>query len=476
MKILFVNPPYYRLAGLEYIYIPLGICSLSAVTKEAGYETFVYNMDIPPIKSELFTDYQVESKNYDERDLILMNLRKDPLMIWKELSEVLDTIRPDVVGITSLTSQVPMAEKVAEVCKMDNPQVLTIIGGAHAYYRAGELLQNENIDYVFSGEAEEGILEFLSAVKNKVGIDVMKRISGLSYKDGNSMFISNERPLIDVGKYPMPSRELFVFPERYQPENMAMLLTGRGCPFRCNFCASPNMSGSKVRQRPTEDVIDEIEHIVTNYNIKRFMFWEDTFITSKGRLLQFCKALSRRKIEIVWRCHTRLDTLNEEILDILKANGCQQINVGIETGSEKILKYINKKISLEKITEKINLLKRNRMIWSGNFMIGYPEETRKDIEETIDFIRTVVKNHIALGVCIPYPGSNFYEDCIRLGIIDVSKPVDWTLFTPTSKHACFSLYLKKEELHNYIETIKQIVAPYMFKTEGAFSPCERAHD
>lgn len=476
MKILFVNPPYYRLAGLEYIYIPLGICSLSAVTKNAGYETFVYNMDVPPIKSELFTDYQVKYRNNDERDLILMNLKDDPLMVWKELNEVLDMIRPDVVGISSLTSQVPPARKVAEICKIHNPHVLTIIGGAHAYFCAGELLQDENIDYVFSGEAEDGILEFLNAVKDEVGANAMKRIKGLSYKDGNSMFISKERPLINVGNYPMPSRELFVFPERYQPENMAMLLTGRGCPFHCNFCASPNMSGSKVRQRPTESVIDEIEHILTNYNIKRFMFWEDTFITSKGRLMQFCKALSRRKIEIVWRCHTRLDTLNEEIIDTLKENGCQQINVGIETGSEKILKYINKRISLKKITEKIDLLKKKEMIWSGNFMIGFPEETKEDIEETVDFIRSVVKNHIALGVCIPYPGSKFYEDCISLGIIDTGKPMDWTLFTPTSKYACFSSYLEKEELHNYIETIKRLVSPYMFKTEGAFSPCERIHD
>ena len=304
----------------------------------------------------------------------------------------------------------------------------------------------------------------------------MRQIEGLSCKDGKEMFISNERPLIDVGKYPMPSRNLFVFPERYQPENMAMLLTGRGCPFRCNFCASPNMSGSKVRQRPTEKVVDEIEHILIHYNIEKFMFWEDTFITSKKRLLQFCKALSKRKIEITWRCHTRLDTLSEEIIDVLKDNGCQQINVGIETGSEKILKYINKKISLQKIVEKVELLKKKKMIWSGNFMIGYPEETKEDIEETIEFIRTVVRNHIALGVCIPYPGSYFYEDCLRLGIIDAGKKIDWTLFTPTSQYACFSRYVNREELHNYIEIIKKIVAPYMLKTDGAFSPCERIYD
>lgn len=476
LKVLFINPPYFRLIGQEYIYIPLGICSLAAVTKEAGYDTFVYNMDVPPMNSKLFSDYQSEFKTYDERDLILMNLKSDPLKVWTELQGVLEEIKPDVVGITALTSQIPMAEKVAAICKLHNPLVQTIVGGAHAYYRVEEVLKSESIDYVFSGEAEEEIVNFLNAVKKRDDSDRIKYIKGLSYKCGREMFISSERPLIDVGKYPMPARDLFVFPERFQPQNMAMLLTGRGCPFNCKFCASPNMSGSKVRLRPTEMVIDEIEYIVNHYNIRQFMFWEDTFITSKSKLLQFCQALSKRQLNITWRCHTRLDTLNEEILDILKDNGCNQINVGIETGSEKILRYINKKISLDRIIDKIGLLKKMKMIWSGNFMIGYPEETAKDIEETIEFIRTVVKNHIALGVCIPYPGSQFFEDCVELGIIDIGKPIDWTLFTPTSKYACFSRHVNREQLNNYIEMIKDIVAPYMLKTDGAFSPCERTHD
>lgn len=473
MKMLFINPPYYRLIGLEYIYVPLGLCSLAAVTKKAGYETYVYNMDVPPIDSHLFTDYQNRFKTCDERDLVLMNLNSDPLGVWEELKNVLDAVRPDVVGLTALTSQVPPALKAAEICKFHDPRLPTIIGGAHAYYRSRELLQDKNIDYVFSGEAEQGILAFLQALENKAGFDGMKRISGLSCKADDILFINSERPLIDVGKYPMPSRDSFIFPERYQPENMAMLLTGRGCPFHCNFCASPNMSGSKVRQRPTEKVIDEIEYIITNYNIRRFMFWEDTFITSRSRLQHFCDELAKRDIEISWRCHTRLDTLTEEIVDMLKGNGCQQINVGIETGSDKMLKYINKRISLKKISEKIDLLKKKMMIWSGNFMIGYPEETKGDIEQTIEFIKTVVRNHIALGVCIPYPGSNFYEDCVKLGIIDINKHIDWTLFTPTSKYACFSKYVTNAELHEYVGIIKEIVSPYMTKTAGAFSPCER---
>ena len=168
MKILFINPPYYRFAGLEYIYIPLGICSLSAITNDAGHETYVYNMDNPPLHSQTFFNYQKRYERYDERDLILLNLQSDPLGVWEELRWVLEQLEPDVVGITSLTSQVPSAEKVAEICKLHNSRIKTIIGGAHAYYNISELLSNKDIDYVFSGEAEEGILVFLNALEIKV--------------------------------------------------------------------------------------------------------------------------------------------------------------------------------------------------------------------------------------------------------------------------------------------------------------------
>ncbi|MGA1823494.1 MAG: B12-binding domain-containing radical SAM protein [bacterium] len=473
LKILFINPPYFRLIGQVYAYLPLGICSLAAVTKEAGYETIVYNMDIPPIHSELFESYAQKYASYDERDVIVMNCNDDPLEVWKELESVLTTIEPDIIGITALTPQVPVAKKIASLSKIHKPQATIIMGGVHASFCPEELLREEAIDYVFSGEGEEGILEFLTAIRNKASLQEMGLIKGLSYKDNGTAYIAKQRPLIDVNKYPMPSRELFIFPERFQPKNMGLILTGRGCPFKCKFCSSPNLSGYTVRQRSLENILEELEYVMKRYTIHEFMFWEDTFVANKNKVSEFCSSLKKRKLDIAWRCHTRLDTLNEDILDTMLSTSCKQINVGVETGSEKTLRYLNKSISLDRIIKKMDLIRSRTIAWSANFMIGYPEELPEDVEDTIDFIENEVKNHIAINTCIPYPGSQFFDDSVALGIVDNSKPIDWTFFSHRSKYACFCKYITREQLNRYMDRIKTIVAPYMVKTPGAFSPCER---
>lgn len=473
VKVLFINPPYYRLLGQTYIYIPMGICCLASITKNAGYETFVYNMDVPPIQSETWIDYQNKYSNHDERDLILMNLDHDPLNVWSELIEVLNDIKPDVVGLTGLTPQIPLALKIADISKKTNPSTTVILGGTHATLRSEELIKETTIDYVFRGEAEEGILEFLDAFKVKEPLSKIKKIKGMTYKHDKKLIHNPTQPLIDINKYPMPAKDLFLFPERLQPKNMGLILTGRGCPFKCNFCASPFLSEYKVRKRSIKNIVDEIEFVVNTYKIDEFMFWEDTFIVGKERLRRFCDELKKRNLDIFWRCHTRLDTLNDEILDLIIANGCKQINVGIETGSEKMMKYINKKVSLEKIIEKLDLLREKNIAWSANFLIGYPEETPSDVEKTIKFIETHVRNHIAVNVCIPYPGTKFFDYCLNLGIIDDNKAIDWTLYSPQTNQSHFTKYLSIEQLNGYLKQIGNVVKPFMKKTPGTFSPCER---
>jgi len=474
LRVLFINPPYFRAIGKVYIYLPLGICSLAAVTKNAGYETFVYNMDNPPMASESFDAYRQFCDGQDERDLVLLNLRGDPVGIFEELELVIKSVHPDVVGLSGLTPQMPFAMKVARIAKSLNPNTKTIIGGPHASLRPEEMISDEAIDFAFSGEAEEGILQFLQALETGSTTEQLSKIRGLSFKNGKEKFVSVDMPLVSLDKYPMPARDLFVFPERIQSKNMGLILSGRGCPFCCKFCSSPRLAGFKVRLKPLEQVVDEVEHVIRTYGIDEFMFWEDTFVANKKRTLRFCEILKERGIRIKWRCHTRLDTLNEEILKVMADSGCTQINVGIESGSQKILKYLNKKITLPKVVKKLDLLRNSGMAWTANFMIGYPEETAEDIEDTLNFIRTEVRNHISINTCVPFPGTQFFDDSVALGTIDNTKPFDWTCFAPKSKFASFSKFLTMEELQEYLRRIEEAVEPFLVKNQGAFSPCERA--
>lgn len=476
IKILLINPPFFRLVGVEHVYIPMGICSLAAVTKKAGYETFVYNMDVPPMESELFSNYQEKFKLSDERDLILANLENDPLNVWRELDEVLEDIKPDVIGITAQTGQIPTAFKVAEICKRKDPYGIIIAGGAHPTVRPNDLLEKQSFDYVFRGEADDAILDFLSAFSSGLKESSLRSISGLSYRSQGDILHNPIKPLADtLDDYPVPLRESFVFPERWEAKNMGFVLSSRGCPFKCHFCASATLYPRKVRFRTIEHVITEVEYLIKKFNTYEFMFLDDTFIANKERANQFCNALKIRGLNIKWRCTTRIDNLTEELLDLIISHGCKQINIGIESGSQRIQRYINKNLNLEIVAEKMDLLRSKKIAWSANFIIGYPEETIADIEETMFFVENKVRNHIALGVCIPFPGTKFFEDCISLGIIDDRKPIDWTLFLPQTKYACFSKYVSCSQLNYYVREIIKKAEPYMrVRSPDSFSLCERS--
>lgn len=473
MKILFINPPLNRLMGDEYIYLPIGLCMLASITRNALHETFVYNMDNPPIGSESFKEYQRVSKDVDGRDLILKNLSQDPINVWQELRGVLNDIKPDVVGITSLTVQIPIALKIAQICKMNNPETKVIIGGPHATCRPGELIESEVVDFVFSGEAEDGIIEFLEVLKNGGDPGKYRLVKGLSYKEDGIAHIAELIPFIDVDRYPMMARDLFVFPERYLNKNMGAMLTGRGCPFRCKYCSSPHLSGYKVRRRSIKNMVDEIEHIIKTYNVNEIMFSEDTFTFNEENVYKFYDMIKERGITLKWRSYTRLDFLSDKLLDVMMFSGCRQINVGVESGSDEMLKYIGKGITLKKICEKIDLLKRKGMAFSANFMFGFPEERREHVRETLDFISTKLKYHFAYSICIPNPGSRFFDDCIRLGIIDPDH-IDWTYFNTRSTHANFTKYLSREDIYGYIEEVKKLADIYCsVKDPSTFSPYER---
>jgi radical SAM superfamily enzyme YgiQ (UPF0313 family) len=206
------------------------------------------------------------------------------------------------------------------------------------------------------------------------------------------------------------------------------IFTSRGCPFRCSFCDRPHL-GHRFRARSAENVLDELE-LCVGMGIKEFLFYDDTFTVDKQRAIDICNGIVERELDIGWDIRTRVDTVNEEVIKHLAKAGCQGIHYGIEAGTEKILKVLNKGIHLKRARETFELTRKYKIPILAYFMIGNPEETREDIMTTFSVMRELDPDYVHVTILTPFPGTKIYLDGLREGTI---KRDHWREFASDPK-------------------------------------------
>ena len=193
------------------------------------------------------------------------------------------------------------------------------------------------------------------------------------------------------------------------------IFTSRGCPYKCTFCDRPHL-GKMFRARSPENVVQELEECV-KMGIDNFLFYDDTFSVNKKRVIDICKEIIKRKLNIDWDIRTRVDNVNEEMLRLMKKAGCNGIHYGIETGSEKILKVLDKGITIEQANRIFELTRKYRIPTLAYFMIGNPTETIDDINTTFKVMKMLKPDYVHLTILTPFPGTKIYFDGLKSGII-----------------------------------------------------------
>ena len=299
------------------------------------------------------------------------------------------------------------------------------------------------------------------------GDNKFSQIKNLSYKKDGEIVHTSMRDLISVlDELPPPAKDLSLYPELYSSANMGDMVTSRGCPFKCAFCGAHNIWGRKVRFMSAEKVINEITDICKKYNTKEFWFWDDTFTVNRRRTLELCQKLIDERLDISWGCTTRVDMVDDELLKRMKRAGCNMIEFGIETGSERMLKLIKKNVSLEQIMEAVRLVKGRKIDLKLFFMIGFPEETKEDIEQTKHLIRRLNARGVILSIFTPYPGSELYHRTVELGLLPQNP--DWTQFSHQSPENYFMKYISKEEFQQIVIDMTDFIDRYNFGLLNAF--------
>jgi radical SAM superfamily enzyme YgiQ (UPF0313 family) len=340
-----------------------------------------------------------------------------------------------IVGFGGTCLEWQQASQVSKLLKRDN--IITVYGGPNATARPEKHVNY--FDFVFRGIGIESFNQFVKGNNRE-------SISGLCWKN----HIVNPCFDLDFNKYKWPSIKILKDKNiniNYSNYSLESISSSIGCPFHCRFCAAKFIWNKSVFFREPDDVLDEVRYLKDTFNISKINFREDNFTINKDRLLYFCKEL--KKIKVNWKCQSRISSLNDELLSIMKDAGCVEISCGFESANDSMLSYIQKGHTVNDIKRVILLFEKHRIAYTGGFIVGFPTETKEEIINTCNFIKKIRKNKLCgvpkkpcrfLGI----PTSELYNEIIKDNLIEYNWNDGELLFTKTKN-------LSSEEVDKLIE-------------------------
>lgn len=406
-RILLFKSYFYETAAAAGISPPIGILYLGGMLREHGYEVRAVDLKIKRnaeinLKHALFATSHYEDLPESSVEL-------------KEVEQELSSFNPDIVGISAMTIEAPAMHRIAKKIKELRPDLKIIAGGPHPTAFPEDTLSDPNIDYIVRGEGEISTLNLLNAILNK---QPLNRIRGIGYKDDGKIIITPDQPFIeDLDTIPMPAWDLIEWDKYKYYFNFTnvglfkygLMFTSRSCPYKCIYCH--NMFGKAFRTHSKERVIKELNYLNKRYGLTNFLFIDDIFNLNYNRtheLLDAIKGLNK-DFSISFPNGLRLDRLDKSIINKLKQIGTYYIACPIETASPRLQKLINKNLDLDKAKQSIKDIVKSGIYTRGYFMLGFPTETEKDLQKTIDFAVNSPLHAAWFFIVTPFEGTSLYE-------------------------------------------------------------------
>lgn len=394
--VVFVNPPankeeqcseFSPIAGFDP---PYGLCYMASVVRKAGYKPYIIDAYI--------LMYDVD----------------------KTVRDVLKQ-KPDYICVTATVFSINSAIRLAKALRKKT-KIKLIIGGSQFSAMPRETIKYFDIGVY--GEGERTLLELLDALDKK---KLLKGINGVVYKSKGRIIINEPRQLIkNLDELPKPAFDLIPYiPQYYQLPVQSMtkypsmsLVSSRGCYGQCTFC-DRRIFGNRLRAHSAQYLFEIIKDLVGKYGFKAIMFHDDNFLVFKKRNLELLKLLKKSGIKLRINCLARVDMIvadnSKKYLEELKKGGLWQINIGIESGSQKILDFFKKNITLKEIEEAVNILDTIGIRCKGFFMLGNPLETKKTLEQTRSLIKKLKITDIGVTYFTPLPGSEIFPFIEKYG-------------------------------------------------------------
>lgn len=377
--IVFINPRSSRFGIFEKyvpLSVPIGIGSLAGYLRQCGRRVRIIDEHVEPITEDFLSG----------------------------LGGILGP-KP-VFGISTLSPCAQRSYEVARMIKKIFPQGCVLSGGIHPTVLPEEVLANPQIDLIFRGEAEETLLEFLRLREDRADFTRMK---GISFRSGGRIIHNPAAALPDLSRMAAFPYDLFdAHKSRYQ---YGFIASSRGCPYDCIFCSQRLISGQTYRYKPAAVVLEEMDLLVNRYGESHIDFVDDNFTANKKRVMELCEGMIKKEFykKTSFDCQTRADAIDDAVLSLLKKAGFRLINFGFETASERLMKILNKRETVQENRDAVRMAKRHGFGVSGTFIFGLPTETRRERWQAYEMAKELDLDYVRFNNATPYPGTRLFE-------------------------------------------------------------------
>jgi len=376
--------------------IPLGIASLAAYLREKGFGVGV--LDCPTLRINT-----------------------------KEIYETIKNKNPSIIAFSTTTYSLPRAIEIAKIIREKNPSKLTLLGGSHANVAGFETANRYNyFDIISYGlDGEHIIHDILNKYSEKNynrteflnDYDLLKTIKGIIFKKKNEVIKNLPRELIeDLDELPFPARDLFPneryipLPNQYKKLPLTNMVVIRGCPYFCTFC---DQAGTGARRRSPEKVVEEIKHCVEKYGVKEISFWDDTMSYHKKWMREFLNRLIEEKLDLCWSCYAAVNTVDREILQLMKKAGCWNIFYGYETAVDELAQNMltyKKNRNFERMKQVAKWTREAGIESRGSFLLSIPGETPELAKQTVQNAIELDPDYAQFLTVCPYPGTQLAKE------------------------------------------------------------------
>ena len=371
---------------------PIGLMYVAAALEKAGFEV------------QMLDNYLV----------------KKPI---DEIKQLVSKLNPEIVGITCGSATYSRCIETAKAIKETSPNCTVVVGGWHASYVPDSLLDNPEIDYVVMGEGERAMTQLVTCITKRNESTAMT-IPGVACRREGKNIKNTPKFIENMDDLPYPARhllplELYDRTVEYLNVKPADIMSiSRGCVYNCGFCETKKLWGNICRAFSPQRVVGEIKDLQNKYGTKGIYFINDNFTLRKKETIELCNLIIENKLDLEWVCDTRVDLVNQEVLESMSKAGCKTIWFGVESGSQRILQRIGRNTTLEQIETAFGLCRKNGIRTACSFMLGVPDETLKDMEASLKFAKKLDPDWCLFNVFIANPDSRLYQEVLDSGNYD----------------------------------------------------------
>jgi len=379
--------------GLPKRLPPLGLAYVAAALEKAGFQV------------EILDNYQLKKPI----DYVKLEIER---------------LSPEIVGITCGSVTYKRCIETAKAVKEVLPSCKVVVGGWHPSYMPDSMLQHPEIDYVVLGEGERAMVELTTNITECEDESDIATLPGIAFRHAGKIVKTAPKFISELDQIPFPARHLLPMHlydrtiEYLSVKPVDTMNVIRGCPYNCTYCEIRKLWGQKVRAFSPPRVVEEIDNLVKTYGSKGIYFVGDNFTIHKKRTIEMCNLIKKHKLDIEWACDTRADLISRELLKEMKDAGCRAIFFGVESGSPRILKKLNKQITLQQFVHAFKLCREEGIQIACSFILGTPGETVNDMKATFKFAKKLDPDWCTFEIFIAYPDSALYQEVMERGLYD----------------------------------------------------------